>query len=111
MANMEEIERELRQYIKDSANLDSQDRFTYLKVIFDKHLALEKTNHLLTIADFHEIVGYAKSRFPNTVFPLKISKREMYPQEATNVLLIDAVLTYLNKAGVLKKLVKIDYTK
>lgn len=111
MANMEEIERELRQYVEDSKNLDQQDRYIYIKAIFDKHFALEKTTHVLTVSDFQDIVSNAKTSYANTVMPMKISKRVMYPNESSQVLLIEAAIMYLNKMSVLRKLVKIDYTK
>lgn len=111
MANMETIEAELRQYIEDSANLNRQDRYIHLKAIFDKHFAMEKTDHMLTMGDFKEIVSYAKSQFINLTLPAQISKREVYQSDIAHLLIVDAVLTYLNKSKVLKKLVRIDYTK
>lgn len=110
MANMETIEAELRQYIEDSANLSRQDRYVHLKAIFDKHFAMEKTEHLLTMGDFQQIVSYAKSQFVNIKLPAQISKREVYPSEVPHVLMIEAVISYLNRSQILKKLVKIDYT-
>lgn len=110
MANMETIEAELRQYIEDSANLSRQDRFTYLKAIFDKHFAMENTEHLLTMGDFQQIISYAKGQYPNLTLPAQVSKREVYASEAPHLLMIEAVISYLNKSKLLKKLVKIDYT-
>ena len=78
--------------------------------IFDKHFAMEQTEHLLNMGDFQYIVSYAKSQFVNLKLPAQISKREVYPSDVPHVLIIEAVLGYLNKSKVLKKLVKIDYT-
>lgn len=111
MANMETIEQELRQYIEDSANLSRQDRYTYLKAIFDKHFAMEKTEHLLTMNDFQGIISYAKGQYVNLTLPAKISKREVYPSEVQFILMIESVIGYLNRSKILRKLVKIDYTK
>lgn len=110
MANMETIEQELRQYIEDSANLSRQDRYTYLKAIFDKHYAMEKTEHLLTMNDFQSIISYAKGQFNQIALPATISKRDVYPSEVPHIMMIEAVIAYLNKSKILKKLVKIDYT-
>lgn len=111
MANMDQIEMELRQYIEDMPNLSRNDKFTYLKAIFEKHFAMEKMEHQLTRGDFHEIVSQAKSQFAGTTLPMRISKGEIYPSEVGNVLLIESVIGYLNRHNVLKRLVKIDYTK
>ncbi|NJO48298.1 MAG: hypothetical protein HC840_01120 [Leptolyngbyaceae cyanobacterium RM2_2_4] len=110
MFNIETIEQELRQYIEDSANLSRQDRYTYLKAIFDKHYAMEKTEHLLTMNDFQQIISYAKSQFVNLTLPATISKRDVYPSEVPHIMMIEAVISYLNRSKVLKKLVRIDYT-
>lgn len=111
MANMEQIESELRQYIEDAQNLSRGDRFTHLMAIFKKHFEMEKTEHQLTMGDFHDIVSYAKSQYVHTTLPMRISKREIYPSEVANVLMIEAVIAHLNKFKILKRLVKIDYTK
>lgn len=111
MANLETIETELREYLNEAEHLSRQDRYTHLKAIFDKHYAMEKTEHLLTMGDFHEIISYAKSQFANQTLPAQVSKREIYPSEAPHLLMIEAVIGYLNKHKILKKLVKIDYTR
>lgn len=110
MANMETIEAELRQYLNDAEHLSRQDRFTHLMAIFQKHFAMEKTEHLLTMGDFHEIVSYAKSHFVQIPVPATVSKRDIYPSEVPHLCMIEAVIMNLNKNKVLKKLVKIDYT-
>ncbi len=110
MANIETIEQELRQYIEDAANMTRQDRFTYLKAIFDKHYAMEKTEHILTMSDFQNIISYAKSQFTEITLPTEISKRPVYPSEVPHIMMIEAVISYLNRNSILKKLVRIDFT-
>lgn len=111
MPSVETIEQELRQYIEDSSNLTPNDRYTYLKAIFDKHFAMEKTEHQLTMSDFHDIVSFAKSQYVHLKLPVQISRRELYPSEAPHILMIESVISYLNKSKLLKKLVKVDYTR
>ena len=110
MANMSMIEQEIRQYLEDSDNLSRADRYVQLKAIFDKHLAMEKTDHLLTMGDLQFIIGTAKQNFVNLTLPATISKRELYPSDAPHVAMLEAMISYLNKAGILRKLVKIDFT-
>jgi len=111
MANMETIEQELRQYLEDSDNLSRQDRYTYLKAIFDKHFAMEKMEHQLTMGDFYEIISVAKSNFVNIVVPAKISKRDVYASDVPHVAMIESIIMYLNKNKLLRRLVRIDYTQ
>lgn len=110
MANMEMIEQELKQYIDDAQNLTKQDRYIQLKAIFDKHFAMEKTAHLLTMNDFQLIISNAKQNFVNLPLPATISNREVYPSEAPYIGFIDALVSHLNRYDVLKRLVKIDIT-
>lgn len=111
MADMEMIEQELRQFLEQEPNLSKQDRFVYLKAIFDKHFAMEKTDHLLTSNDFNAIISYAKSQFIHTNLPLRITKKEVYPSEVPQVLMIESVIRYLNGLSILRKIVKFDYTR
>lgn len=110
MANMESIEAELRQYIEDAQNLSRQDKYIHLKAIFDKHFAMEKTNHLLTMSDFQLIISNAKSNFVQLTLPAKISNRDVYANDVPHIAMIEAVISHLNRYDVLKRLVKIDIT-
>lgn len=110
MADPEIIERELKKFIEESANLNKQDKYTVLRAIFDKHLAMEKVDFQLTYGDFQEIINIAKANFANSTLPLKISKRDVYHGEAPNVSMVEAVIGFLNKNKLLKRLVKFDYT-
>lgn len=110
MSNLETIEQELRQYIEDSPNLNSQDRFVHLKAIFDKHFFMQNTKHILTMNDFQSIINYAKSHYGDIKTPAWISNREVWPNEIANIAVIEAVLSYLSMSKILNKLVKIDYT-
>lgn len=105
------IEAELKQYLEDSPNLTRQDRYIHLIAIFRKHFDMEKTEHLLTMNDFQSIMNFAKSSYAQTPLPMKISQREVYSSEVGNVLIIEAVITYLNKFKLLKRLINVDYSK
>lgn len=111
MTKTDIIEQELRQFIEDSPNLTRQDKFTVLMAIFQKHIAMEKTSHLLTMSDFQHIISTAKNNFvTDLTLPATISNREVYPSEAPHIAMINAVISHLNKADVLKRMVKIDIT-
>jgi hypothetical protein len=111
MSHTETIEQELRQFLEDSQNLSRQDKYTQLKAIFDKHFAMEKVDHMLTGGDFHDIVSYAKGQFAHLTLPVKLGKKELYPTDVPHVMMIEAVISYLNKNKLLKRLVKLDYQR
>lgn len=108
MSNMEQIEQELRAYLETDKNLSSRDKFIHLKAIFDKHFAMEKTEHLLNIQDMRSIVDYAKGQFINTQLPMVISKKEIFPSEVPHILMIESTISHLNRVGILRKLAKFD---
>ncbi len=110
MANFETIEAELKQYVEDAQNLSRQDRYTHLRAIFDKHFAMEKTEHVLTMSDFNGIVSYAKTHYNEISLPATISNRDVYPSDVGQLCTIEALVSYLNKFKILKRLVRIDYT-
>jgi hypothetical protein len=110
MSNLDLIEQEIRQYLEDQDNLSRADRYVHLKAIFDKHLAMEKTEHILTMSDLQSIIGTAKQNFVNLTLPMTISNKAVSPNDTTNVAVVQSVISYLNKAGILRKLVKFDIT-
>lgn len=110
MTKTDIIEQEIRQFIEDSPNLTRQDKYTVLMAIFQKHLAMEKTSHLLTMSDFQHIISNAKQNFVQLTLPATISNREVYASEAPHIAMIDAVISHLNRHDVLKRFVKIDIT-
>lgn len=107
--DMAEIE--LRDFLNKEENLSNQDKFKTLMAIFDKHFAMEKVEHQMDIGDMRQIVDYAKGSYIQTQLPMKISKKEVYSTEVPHVLMIEAVISHLNRHELLRKLVKFDYTK
>lgn len=110
MADREQIETEIRQYLTAAQNLSNEGRVTHLMAIFDKHFAMESAEHQLTFKDFHEIIGYAKGQYNYMIMPMRISDKEIYSEELPHTMMIEAVITYLNKFKLLRRLVRIDYT-
>jgi len=111
MSNKEEVEREILEYLEKADNLHYNDRLRYLKALFDKHFLFTKLDHVMTYHNFHDIVSDAKSRYVNLITPMQISGRNIAGSDLAHVALIEAVIMSLNGAGLLKKLVILDYTR
>ena len=109
MSDPQQIDRDLREYLEKEPNLRREDRLVYLKSIFNKHLEFGQLGHMINRSDLYEIMSNAKNFFTKTSFPIKVSGNELYPGEESNVLVIESVLSYLNKSNLLKKIIKIDY--
>lgn len=111
MANPEQIEQELREYLSLEKNLRSEDRFQYLMAIFNKHFGTDKIDHYMAHSDLNDLINYAKGTFAKTTMPIVISKKEVHGTETNYVLILEAFISYLNKNKLLKRLVKFDYTR
>lgn len=111
MANPDQIEQELREYLNIERNLRVEDRLQYLMAIMNKHFAIDKIEHMMTHHDLNDMVNYAKGQWARTTMPMEISKKEVYHNDVNYVLIIEAFIGYLNKNNLLKRLVKFDYSR
>lgn len=110
MSSMDIIERELKQYLEEAQNLSRADRYIHLRAIFDKHFAMEQTSYLLTMSDLQFIISTAKQNFVQMILPATVSNKDLSANDAPHVAMVEAILSNLNKAGLLRRLVKVDIT-
>lgn len=110
MANPQQIESDLREYLEKSDNLRNADKFQYLKAIFEKHFATEKLDHMLTKRDLFLIISGSKEEFTRQRANPHVSGKEVDKTDLRVLAVIEALVTYLNRNQLLKRLVKIDYT-
>jgi hypothetical protein len=108
VANPEQIEQELKEYLTLEKNLRTEDRLEYLMAIINKHFAIDKIGHSVTHHDLSHIVGQAKAAWVDTAIPIYISKKEVHHSDTNYVLVIEAFVGYLNRNNLLKRLVKFD---
>ena len=111
MANPDQIEQELREYLSIEDNLRKEDRLQYLMTIVNKHFGIDKVDHTIISYDFDQLVNYAKGQWARTTMPIELSKREVHGNDVNYILIIEAFIGYLNKHKLLKRLVKFDYSR
>lgn len=109
MANPEEIERELRDYLEKESNMRHSDKLPYLMTIVTKHFGLDKIDHIVNYYDYDHIVNDAKAVYAQTSMPMNISGRELLPQQTNYVLVLEAFVAYLNRNKLLKRLIKFEH--
>jgi hypothetical protein len=109
MSDPQRLEQELREYMEKEPNLRREDRLHYLRAILNKHLEFNKLEHVITRLDLHEITSNAKTNFSNLRLPMIISQKEIESSDLIAVSVVEAVISYLNKNNLLKKLAKFDY--
>jgi len=111
MANPDQIEQELREYLDIEKNLRSSDRLPYLMSIINKHFAVDKIDHVIDYSDLDDIVARAKINWVNTTLPIEISRKTVDGQIVNYVLVIESLVEYLNKNKLLRRLIKFDHTR
>jgi hypothetical protein len=111
MNYLEDIEQEFKTYLNEEKNLNKQDRLKMLMAIANKYHGLEKSEFILQKSDLDEIASYAKHEFPKMSCPVYISGREIYPDEIKLILIVESVVSFLNKHKLLKRLAKFNFTK
>lgn len=109
MANPEQIEQELKEYLQIEENLRGADKLSYLMAIVNKHFAIDKIDHTIDYHDLQNSINNAKGNYARATMPMYISRREVHQQEVNYVLVLEAFIGYLNKNKLLKRLVKFDY--
>ena len=110
MSDPNHLDRELREYLEKEPNLRREDRLVYLKTIFNKQSDISNLEHLITNKDYFDLVAGAKSQFTNLAVPLYITNKQVESGEVRLVAIMESLLVHLNKSGLLKRLVKFDYT-
>lgn len=111
MSELEEIERDLREYLDKEPNLRREDRLEYLTAIFNKRSELMKLPHVVNYYDYFNMLSGAKNLFIRMKLPVRITGKQLEPPDATHIATLETFIGYLNKNNLLKKLVKFDYTE
>jgi hypothetical protein len=110
MSDPNVVEQDLREYLEKEKNLHKQDKLEYLRIMFNKHLSLNKLNHMVTKNDLFGIQSEAKKEYSQLTLPMFVTGRSVDSSELPSIAMIEAVVSYLNKNHLLKRLPKIDYT-
>ena len=111
MADPRQIEQELREFLDKADNIRQADHILYLMAIINKHFAIDKIDHIVTNYDFELMLSNAKAAWVQTAMPISITNKEYTGTEANYVLMMEAFVGYLNRMGLLKKLVKFDHKR
>lgn len=111
MSNPDQLDRELKEYLEKEPNLRRDERVTYLRSIVNKHLELNKLEHVINSYDLTNIICFSKVEYTKLRLPMKITRRQVDNSDLPHVAMIEAVISYLNKNHLLKKLVKFDITE
>lgn len=111
MSDPAQIEQELRAFLDIEDNIRKSDRLPYLMAIVNKHFGTDKIDHIITHHEFGGMMSAAKTVFATTKMPLIISNKEVRDMEVNYILMMEALVGYLNRNKLLKRLVKFDHRR
>lgn len=109
MSDSDQLERDLREYLEKEPNLTRQDRLSFLKATFEKHMGMTKLDHVVNYKDLFNIFSEARGHIVKNKMPVFIGKKKLETSEATHVAVMEAFILYLNRMQLAKKIIKFDY--
>jgi hypothetical protein len=111
MKNEQNLDFDILNFFNDIKNQSQADQILTLRLLLDKHIHLNKSDHLMDKIDFNEIIGNAKKIIIEKTLPIKIGKNEspISENEVLNLCVIEATIMALHKRACLKKIPKFDY--
>lgn len=71
----------------------------------------QRPEHTVSYDELMIIISEAAKQYPKVRLPMVIGPKTLEHSEAVNTLLLESFIMYLNRKGLLNKLVKFDHTR
>lgn len=109
----DDLEKDLREALESIDRQLPEHKIKTLMILFEKHLNLNQGTILLNKYDYDLIKSNATRELIDKAFPkyLGDNKREVSPQEANVLCIIEATIGYLHSKDCFNKTPKFDYRK
>lgn len=106
----EQLEVDILRFLENIETQNFSDKVQTLRHLFDKHLHLNKAEHLMDAHDLFTIISNAKNLFATQKVPIRlgVTKRQVGVADISSLCLVEATVAHLNKKDCLKKMVKFD---
>ena len=72
---------------------------------------MKDDSHKITAKDLYDIISTAAGKYPTATIPMILGETKLSHGESVNVLLLETFIGYLNKNGLLTKMVDFDHKK
>lgn len=106
----EKIVQELREYLNKEPNMLRSDRMESLTQIVDRHLFERNRTHVINRIDLLQMISNGGDKIAKMKMPVFISDKQMDQSEVRHVAMIEAIIGYMNRHGLLNREVNFDYT-
>tara|TARA_R100000951_G_scaffold116766_1_gene130586 strand:+ start:24247 stop:24600 length:354 start_codon:yes stop_codon:yes gene_type:complete len=106
----DQIDIDIKRFLDNIENQSQDDKIKSLRTLFDKHLHLHTCDYMMDKHDLQTIIGGAKTLFARETVPIHLGekKRMVEQSELSNLFVIEATVSHLNKNDCLKRLPKFD---
>jgi Fe-S cluster biosynthesis and repair protein YggX len=106
----EKLMLELSGYLEKEPNMVRSDRREYLKNIVDRFYFEQTRTHVINRIDLLQIVSNGADYISKKRMPIHISEKRIESSDVRHVAMIEAVIGYMARNGLLSKEVRFDYT-
>ena len=109
MSELEDIERDILDFLSKVDSLKHSDRKELLTLIFKKHILTNKSDVMLSYDDFQMVVSNAKTLYTQIAFPVKLTDergntKDVTGNEIANFCVAESMISLLNRKEALKRL-------
>lgn len=108
MRSLQDIEADVALFLSKVDEMRYNDRKDLLMAIFQKHIALNESELILTKHDLDVIVSLASAGYASMPLPANVSGKFLLPKEAVNLSLVESTIELLNNKGAIKRTPKFD---
>ena len=108
-----QLEADINDFFEQIDNQNLNDQKETLRLLLKKYAHLSNAEYLMDSHDLSMIVGGAKTKLTSMKLPQFLAagsvNRKITPDEISNVCIVEATISHLNKKDCLKRLPKFDY--
>lgn len=97
--------------LKNISRMNDYEAQSLIINLLEKYSIIVNSETILNKKDFDEILNIAKYNMSHDTFPIKIDGVVLKESEQTNLCIIRATISTLNKLGLLKQLPKFNKTE
>lgn len=106
----EKVIQEIAEYLVKEPNMMRSDRKEALERIVDREFYEREKTHVINRIDLLQMVSNGGAIIAKMKMPVCISNKQIDQTDVRHVAMIEAIIGYLNRNGLLNRPVDFDYT-
>lgn len=110
MSARDEMKVELAKYLAKEPNMVQSDRREYLNGVVDRFFDDRSRIHEINRIDLLQIISNGGAHIAKMRLPIQISNKDIEMNDVRHVAMVESIIGYLNKHGLLVGEVRFQYT-